>query len=60
MNKADKVKLLYIFSISLMLSLIGCVDTGVQIIDKTFDYQSQIKVGNLASVKGGITISRYI
>ena len=56
MNKADKFKLLYIFGISLMFYFIGCVDTSVQNIPTTIDYQSQIQLVNLASAGGTATI----
>ncbi|MFZ0455567.1 MAG: DUF4397 domain-containing protein [Ignavibacteriaceae bacterium] len=56
MNKADRFKLLYIFGISLMFYFIGCVDTSVQNIPTSFDYQSQLQLVNLASVSGTATI----
>jgi len=52
MNKADKVKLIYFFSISLLIFLYGCIDTNVQVIPSSFDFRSQLKVVNLASKSG--------
>jgi hypothetical protein len=56
MNKADKFKLLYIFGISLIFYFMGCVDTSVQNIPTSIDYQSQIQLVNLASASGTATI----
>jgi hypothetical protein len=56
MNKADKFKLLYIFGISLIFYFMGCVDTSVQNMPSSVDYQSQIQLVNLASVSGTATI----
>ncbi len=55
MNKADKFKLLYIFSISLIFYFIGCVDTSVQNMPTSIDYHSQIQILNLASVDGAVS-----
>ena len=52
MNKADRVKLIYFFSISLLIFLYGCIDTNVQVIPSSFDFRSQLKVVNLASKSG--------
>jgi hypothetical protein len=56
MNKADKFKLLYIFSISLIFYFIGCVDTSVQNLPTSVDYHSQVQIVNLASVSGSATV----
>jgi hypothetical protein len=55
MNKADKVKLIYFFSISLLIFLYGCIDTNVQVIPSSFDFRSQLKIVNLASQGGAVT-----
>jgi hypothetical protein len=56
MNKADRVKLIYFFSISLLIFLYGCIDTNVQVIPSSFDFRSQLKIVNLASLGGAATI----
>jgi hypothetical protein len=56
MNKADKVKLIYFFSISLLIFLYGCIDTNVQVIPSSFDFRSQFKIVNLASMGGAVTV----
>jgi hypothetical protein len=55
MNKADRVKLIYFFSISLLIFLYGCIDTNVQVIPSSFDFRSQLKIVNLASKSGAAT-----
>jgi hypothetical protein len=56
MNKADRVKLIYFFSISLLIFLYGCIDTNVQVIPSSFDFRSQLKVVNLTSLGGAATV----
>jgi hypothetical protein len=57
MKKADNKKLLYIVSISLILFLAGCVDTGVDNIPTSINYNSQVKIVNLASGVGTATVT---
>jgi len=56
MKKADKVKLFYIVSISLLFILSSCVDTGVQVIPSSLDFNSQVKIVNLAPTTGSASI----
>jgi len=46
MSKADKNKLLFSISISLILIWAGCVDTGVENIPQSINYMSQVKFVN--------------
>ena len=52
MKKADKTKLLYLMSVSLIFFVFGCVDTNVTNIPETINYQSQVSVVNLAADVG--------
>ncbi len=57
MNKAYKLKLLYIFGISLIFYLVGCVDTTVENIPQTLTYKSQVRfVNSVQGVDATITI----
>ena len=57
MNKAYKLKLLYIFGISLIFYLVGCVDNTVQNLPSSVDYHSQVQIINLAAENGAATIN---
>ena len=57
MKKADNKKLLYIVSISLLLFWAGCVDTGVNNIPTSINYDSQVKIVNLAAGVGTATVT---
>lgn len=59
MNKADRVKLIYFFSVSLLIFLYGCIDTNVQVIPSNIDTRSQIKFVNLATSAGAATIKVF-
>ncbi len=57
MKKADRFKLLYFISISLIIFLNGCIDTGVQVIPSSFDLRSQFKIVNLATDVGSASFT---
>jgi hypothetical protein len=57
MSKADKNKILYIISISLLLFLNSCIDTGVENIPQSIDYMSQVKFVNAVPGSGPVTIT---
>jgi len=59
MRKADKIKLLYIASVSLLAFIIGCVDTQVQVLPNSLDYRSQVSIVNLIPGGGTATINMY-
>ncbi len=56
MKKADKKKLLYLISVSLIFFLVSCVDTNITNIPETINYQSQVSVANLAADVGSATV----
>lgn len=59
MRKADKMKLLYIASISLLAFIVGCVDTSVQPIPNSVDFRSQVSVVNLTTGSTNADVSMY-
>ncbi len=59
MSKTDKNKFLHIITISITLFLAGCLDTSVENIPDSFDFHSQLKIVNLASVTNAQSISVF-
>ena len=57
MNKADKMKLFYIFGVSLIFFLSGCIDTNVTNVPSSVDFHSQVKLVNVASDVGNASIT---
>lgn len=57
MRKLYKPKMLLILGALLVVFVIGCVDTGVQTIPDTITYNSQIKIVNLISGAGTVTLA---
>ncbi len=56
MNKAYKLKLLYIFGISLIFYLVGCVDTSVENIPQQLTYKSMVRFVNDADTTATVNI----
>jgi hypothetical protein len=59
MRKADKIKLLYIASVSLLAFIVGCVDTSVQPLPSSVDYRSEVSIVNLTPGGGTATVQMY-
>jgi hypothetical protein len=60
MRKADKIKLSIIVGVSLLAFVVGCVDTAVNPLPTTINYQSEVSIVNLAdSLTGTATINLY-
>jgi hypothetical protein len=59
MRKADKIKLSVIVGVSLLAFVVGCVDTAVQPIPTSINYNSDINVVNLTAGTGTATVSVY-
>jgi Domain of unknown function (DUF4397) len=59
MRKADKIKLSVIVGVSLLAFVVGCVDTAVQPIPTSINYQSEVSVVNLTEGTGTATINMY-
>ena len=59
MRKADKIKLSVMVGVSLLAFIVGCVDTSVQPIPTTIDYQSNVSIVNLVAGGGVAAIAVY-
>jgi hypothetical protein len=59
MRKADKIKLSIIVGVSLLAFVVGCVDTAVNPLPTTINYQSEVSVVNLTAGTGTATINLY-
>jgi hypothetical protein len=59
MRKADKIKLSVIVGVSLLAFVVGCVDTSVQSIPNTVNYNSEVAIVDLTVGTGTATISSY-
>ncbi len=52
MPKKSYIRILLLFGMALIFSIVGCVDTSVQPIPSTIDYRSEVKVVNFAQGVG--------